>query len=120
MYSIASIIVSEQKQCTCSYDKRCVCVCVFFTLTVRALTIQPSNTLLINRSVANPVLRVHNEVLKVDGSHDGYSPLLKAEGIQIATKPLPRPTTREQSASRRFSFGYELQLVLSGVMPVFF
>ena len=32
---------------------------------------------------------------KVNGSHHGDSPLLKPAGIQIATKPLPGPTSRE-------------------------
>ena len=58
---------------------------------------------------------------KVNGSHHGDSPLLKPTGIKIATKPLPGPTDGEHrnlSVSRR-CFGYELQFLLSGVLPIF-
>ena len=48
----------------------------------------------IDLSKANPG-RGHKEPRKVNGSRHGDSPLLKPTGIQIATKPLPGPTTRE-------------------------
>ena len=39
--------------------------------------------------------RGHKEVRRSTWSHHGGSPLLKPIGIQIATKPLPGPTNRE-------------------------
>ena len=62
-------------------------VCVFFTLTDRAST-PPSN---IRRCQFGTWSQ---KGTKVNGPHHRDKPLLKPAGIQIATKPLPGPTTR--------------------------
>ena len=59
---------------------------------------------------------------KAKESHHGDNPLLKPTGIQIATKPLSGPTNREHrklAIVKVVPFGYELQCLVSGVLPVF-
>ena len=58
----------------------------------------------------------------VNGSQHGDNPLLKPIGIQIATKNLARSSHSRISGIFRHQddvFGYELQLLLSEVYPVF-
>ena len=56
---------------------------------------------------------------KVNGSRHGDNSLLKPTGIQIATKSLPGFTTLKKTYRRQeYVFGYELQLLLSGVLPI--
>ena len=53
---------------------------------------------------------------KVNGTHHGDNPLLKPEGIRIATKPIPGPTNREHSkliGVKAIYLGYELQFLFS-------
>ena len=58
---------------------------------------------------------------KVNGLHHGDSSLLKPTEIQIATKPSPGPPPKTLETFRRENhvLGYELQFLLSGVLPVF-
>ena len=53
--------------------------------------------------------------------HHGHSALLKPTGIQFATKPLPGATNREHrkliGVMTINVFGYELQFLLSDVLP---
>ena len=60
---------------------------------------------------------------KVNGSHHGDSLLLKPTGIQIATKPMPGPTSREHQKRigvKTISLGTNYSFyVLSGVLPAF-
>ena len=59
----------------------------------------------------------------VNGSHDGKSPLLKPRGVQFATKPIRGTTNgehRKLTGIKMMSlFGYEVQFVLFGMLPVF-
>ena len=59
----------------------------------------------------------------VNGSYHGDSPLLKLAGIQIATKLMPGTTNREHreliGVKTMPLFGYEVQFLLSGVLPAF-
>ena len=60
--------------------------------------------------------------MKVNGSYQGDNPLLRPTGIQIAIKSLPGPTNRKHRkliGVKAMSLGYELQFLLSGVLPVF-
>ena len=57
-------------------------------------------------------------------SHHGDNPLLRPTEIQIATKSLPGSTNREHRKligvkTQDDVFGYELQFLLSGVLPIF-
>ena len=54
-------------------------------------------------------------------SHHGDSSLLKPTGIKIALNPCPVQPTENIGTYRRQDdvFGYELQFLLSGVLPVF-
>ena len=59
----------------------------------------------------------------VDGSHNGESPLLKPTEIQFATKHMLGTTNVEYrkliGVKTMSLFGYKVQFVLSGVLPVF-
>ena len=59
----------------------------------------------------------------VNGSHNGESPLLKSTGIQFATKSMLGKTNGEQrrliGVKTMSLFGYEVQFVLFGVLPMF-
>ena len=88
-----------------------------FTLTGRASTILSNIYMVVKAD------RDRKRGTKVNGSHHGDNPLLKPTGIQIATKSLPGPTTREHRKLIRVKtvsvFGYELQVLQSGVLTVF-
>ena len=62
-------------------------------------------------------------VTTVNGSQNGESPLLRSTGIQFATKSMLGKTNGEHrklvGVKIMFLFGFEVQFVLFGVLPVF-
>ena len=64
-----------------------------------------------------------HRVTTVDGSHNGESPLLKPTGIKFVTNLMLGTTNGEHrkliGVKTMSLFRYEVQFVLSGVLPVF-